>query len=634
MNDTGVHLFFVYEPEHIPLVRARLSAGEKFDIVALEYETELDLKKNGIPFISVQDLAVSPEGEREPLEYTRKLTRAWYTSPEFAFFNYDGILLGEQHAVLMLYHLQWLLYYLVMIEQVCSNIKGIVQISIPQSSQILSITADPIAVYKEHLPVDVARLIAERNGISFEVVSSSLSHLVRYRLHNFLVGMNQRAFHLVTILSNILVEILIRPRQVSILVTDPWSRLKPLMKYMPDAEFVMTRRKEMKIMKWDIWKARARFNHRLDFADRKVRTLAHHTAEGFSLAWDALGETPSISKLFVYKGISFWSVIQPVLENIVKKDSEDAVATIESTKKLLNRYRINCVLLFTSTKGYNNLIARVAENMNIPSIELQHSTEAVEPSTVHSCLPARYLAAYGNLTRTHYENFGVEKWRLESVGSARFDSYAFPIAEGRIEAMRKKLRLDEQCLNVVVIVPIAPSISPLEFPSFTAYAAETVLQAIAGLQENNQKLRLILRLRPGGPIDGLYRHEETFKLFKGETRVSQNEDLRVLLAVCDFVIVCTSSTVIIEALLMHKPIIAYMPRRIDNDLKEYEDAGAVLIARTPEELSQHATFLSDSHNREKAIKRADDFLKENFKFDGKSAERVSALIRRVTSTML
>src|SRR3990167_801318 len=387
----------------------------------------------------------------------------------------------------------------------------------------------------------------------------------------------------------------------------------------------MTRRKEIPNVGRAVWSRRVRFHHPLDFAGRAVRTLARARAEEFARAWDALGESPEVSKLFAYHGSSFWLLAKNVLGAIVKDYGEDAVATIESAKRIMSRYGINCVLLFSSVKGYNYLIARVAERMDIPSIELQHALEVTEPSHPYARLYSRDLAAYGALAKKHYEQFGVEPRRIIEVGSPRFDRYAEAVPPKQLEAARVRLGLEGKSLTALVTLPARGN--SLEPSSFTGYSVADSVDAFAEVQKRFPELRLLLRPRPGK--DSLYERQEIQGRFAAGTPWVQDEDLRTLLALCD-VVISGNSTVVLEAMLMHKPVLMYVSRSIDQDFKEFEEAGAVMMARTQEELLSHASALSGADTRQELVHRADRFLKENFILDGNSTQRVSSLIRRIS----
>ena len=149
------------------------------------------------------------------------------------------------------------------------------------------------------------------------------------------------------------------------------------------------------------------------------------------------------------------------------------------------------------------------------------------------------------------------------------------------------------------------------------------------MQKNIPTLRFLLRPKPGFWRRSFYVRKELLDLFEGETRYVQDENLHALLALSDMV-VSGNSALVLEALMMKKPVIMFLPKKLDHDFQEFEDAGAVLVARTKEELIRHAAHLEDKENREALVKRADGFLRDNFIDDGKSSERVAAMIREIT----
>lgn len=608
------------------MLHARLAAGEKCEVVALDYELELELKKRDIAFSSLRKLTVSIEGEREPIEYTRRLANEWYMSPDLAFFRHEGILLGEPHAGALHQYFGALIYYFSLLEQLFA-LPGTTLVSIPESFRPALATADPTAVFKNRLPTDVAQLLAEQKKVACQIIPAPIVGRTRGWVSASVQDLSQTVVRMLVHALNGIITVARRPRPIKLLSTDPWSRIEPFIKNMDDVELIMTRRQEIKNMQGAIWRTRARFHHRHDFVDRAARTLARQKAREFGQAWDMLGSAPSLAGSFAYHGVSFWPIVREVLSAIVKDNSEDAVATIENTKRLIAHYGVNCILLFSSVKGYNNLIARLAERLDIPSIELQHATEVTEASHPYARLNSRYLLAYGGLTKKTYERFGVEPWRIIECGSPRFDSYATPIPEEKLVHFRTRLHLSGPYLNALMLLPqIHLSLEP---GSFTSYSLQETVEAYARLHKKHLELRFLLRPRPSPWREGFYNREETLALFPGETRLVQYENMQMLLAVSD-IVVSGNSTVVLEAMLMHRPVIIYLPRIIDEEFRAFEDAGAVRIARTEEDLHVQVAALNSGQCRAALVARADRFLRENFVLDGKSAERVAALIRRVS----
>lgn len=612
-------LLLVYEPAQAARVEPRANQT----VVALDYEVELDLVKRGIPFVSLATVAPSPRGDRDVLEHTRMLARRWYTSPEMRFFQYDGIKLGEQHEVVVLYYIQSVVYWTAVLERVLEAHPDARLVSVFETHTFVPPTADPTAAFKEGAVVAVAELLAKRRGLTFVVIPAPAISKGLGQAGVWMIALSQRIAWALSFVWNASMS-LRRPRPIRLFATDPWARLEPFIGGMQDVELFMSRRQEMRTMlPGAAWRTRARFNHRLDFVDAKTRRLARACAKDIARQWDGLGE-PAVAKECTYNGIVYWPVVRQALDAIVRVHAEDAIATIMSTQKLFAHYRVNCVLLFASTKGYNNLVARVAERMDIPSIELQHALVNNEKTLVHCRLNSRYLASYGPLINRMYESWGIAPERLIAVGSPRFDRYAAAPAE--VESLRQRLGVASP-----TVLHIVPQIYlTLEYGNYTSYEVQEAAEALAQAQK---RLSFNVLLRPKlGLRQHYYEREETRRTFSGKAQLVLHEDLHDLLALSDIVVTGTS-TVVLEAMLAHKPVLLYVPNRLDEDFSAFWEAGAVALARTPEELLARLQELMDPAIQAETVKRADDFVQKSFLLDGRSAGRVAALVRRIAGTL-
>ena len=614
-------LLLVYEPSQVPQVALHRTGKT---VVALDWEVELELQKLGIPFGSFASLAQTPKDDRALVEHTWKLALDWYTDPKVAFLEHDGIKLGEQYEVGVLYYIQTVYYWAAMLTRVLATHPQATYLSIFDTFSKVSPTADPTARFKERAAVDVLRLLAQKRGIPFEIIPAPARVAAGGRLQAWRTWAGQRLARVASATWNVLINFTSRSRPIRLFATDPWYRIKPFIKNMEDVELIMSRRGEMRAtVPLAAWRTRARFHHRLDFADRRARALAHERAYAIRAAWGALGSAPSIAEGFVYGDMSLWPVMRPVFDCIINEHAEEDIATIESVKAMFKHYRVNCVLLFATTKGYNLLLARIAERMNIPSIELQHALSTVERGLVHSRLNSRYLAAYGAFTRWVYESWGIEPLRIIDVGSPRFDHYAQPVPAQAQDALRIKLGIDGSALNVLAMVPMV--YFAWGNGNFTGYEAEEVLEDYAAVERAVGGIRYVLRPRPGGD-EGYFVGKEMLKKFR-DARFGHNEDLRALLSLSD-IVVAGNSTVVLESMLMHKPVILY-PQVFDRDFEAFERAGAILVARGRAQLEARVRSLMEPLAREALVHKGDAFVRDNFMFDGRSAERVAELIRSV-----
>jgi len=605
-------VLFVYELAHIPLAQRHTGT-----VVALNYLVELELAARGIPFVPLRSMAQLPEGQHEVLQEARDLAHQWYRAPEMSFFEHRGILLGEQHEVMLSYYLQALRWYLSVYEQVLKALAPHT-VRIPALTRHVPDTAEVTALHKERLPVGVLELVAAQRGSKVEVLPPPAGAQVEGRLRRMRERGAQVWARVATRVLNAVVAHTRKPHKLRILATDPWARIAPVLAHVPEAEVVLARRSQVWAMGvGEVWRRRARFYHRLDFADKVARDSARAQTARFAAQWPQV--LAALRARFVLGGVNVWPVVEPLVRELVLQDSAEAVSIIESYRNLLERLEIDCVMLFGSTKGPDNLLARVAESLGVPSIELQHAIETTEPSYwAHSRLPARYLAAYGALTKAHYRTFGVEEWRVVECGSPRLEHYRAPnnnAAKGEASGM-----------SVLMCGP--HEYLALEHPTHSSYAAADTLadMAWAGQQVGVQ---VLLRPRPGMVGNELYYRTEIQKLFGDNMRLVHREPLPGLFAVAQ-VVVAGSSTVALEAMLARKPVVLYVPNPADHDYDEFVAAGAVYQARTREALAAALRDLQDAHERAAQVERAETFLAAQFAplLDARASERVAALLRR------
>lgn len=615
-------LFFAYEPAHVPLLRGLVGQGKHHTVVAFDREVELDLDREGIPYVSVYSITRPPIDDKEVVERTRALA-LWYKMPELGFLAYDEILLGEQYEVATLYYIQACVYWTSVIRQTFEHFPDHTTVAIPATGLLVPDTADPTAKHKENLPVDCTRHLADTRGIAVEVIETPQSQVLRGRARSMKRSIVARVVHAVFSVLNMCMSVRAGKSPVRMFATDPWSRIEPFVSGMRDIELVMSRRAQAREMLPHIWQTRARFYHRLDFANRAVRTAAASRAQDISTRWSSARESTTLQAQFVHEGVSLWPVVCQVFDDIVARAADD-IATIESIKRLFKRHRINVVLLFASTKGYNLVLARVAERLGIPSIENEHALVNDDKTLVHCRLNSTYLASYGPLINRTYESWGVEPWRLVSVGSPRFDEHAKPPKPEEVEALRNKLALSHD--KPVLLYGMQFPYLSLEYGNFTSNEVWDIMQDVAAVQKE-LGLKIILRPRPGEWRLHFYNREETLALFEDRS-MAQFDSLKNLFAVSDIVLT-GGSTVILEALLMHKPVVVYLPHTLDQDWHYFEEAGAVRIARTYEDLKKHLAALVDAGVRQAQVARADAFVQAQFLNDGQAAKRMAALLRRV-----
>ena len=443
---------------------------------------------------------------------------------------------------------------------------------------------------------------------------------LRYRMMTFLFEQGLYLVNFITTVSR-------PPQKLKIFAIDHWRNIKPFIEKMDDVELVMMVRKEIKNMGWEIWRKRVRFCHPKSFLTSQIREIAHDKQIEFCSQWQVLGNNPKFSEIFYYQDVSFWPIVKKFLDHLITEDAERVICEIESIKRLLLHFSINRVLLRATTKDEFYLTAKIASQLKIPSIEVQHGLVNSERAYLWTPIKVNYFAAYGKLTKEILANNQNDPQRIIEVGSPRFDRYFTQKDNNQnIEVLQTNLNIDPSRPVILLIVPAI--IDPTE--GFYAYNLIKIFRILAKLQDKIPNVQILLKLRP------IKEKEEFFQkviaeIFKENAIIAQYENMEELIRLSD-VVLSYESTVIIEAMIIGKPVVIFYHTMMGKGVSPFElfeKAGAIRIAHTPEELLAHThSLISDDKARKDLVENADTFLKKNYRFDGKSSDRIIRILKK------
>jgi len=104
-----------------------------------------------------------------------------------------------------------------------------------------------------------------------------------------------------------------------------------------------------------------------------------------------------------------------------------------------------------------------------------------------------------------------------------------------------------------------------------------------------------------------------------------------LFEACD-IVYSYYSTVVLEALQFHKPVVLYSAQSLEKEqirfhFRRYADMGAVLIAKEASDVAELLTGLQDEHLRSNLAQKAQQANEAYFSFDGMASQRILELIR-------
>lgn len=398
---------------------------------------------------------------------------------------------------------------------------------------------------------------------------------------------------------------------------------------MDDTEVVFMDRKEIQQTPFlQLMKHRIRFMHPLDNLKKSDVEVAENVSREFLITLESVRTDLKNSPWFTYADINWFPLFDEVLVYAVGHYSQRLVAEYEAFSRIFRKQQIQKILLRASIGGRQHhffLITRVARELGIPTIELQHANEVVEGSSVHSRLAADYLASYGKGTRDILvRNHGYEPDRIREIGSPRFDRYALhkrPASKVR-ENIIEPLTLDST--RPIVFVGMSPEIVDLYFVHFDSYTAAHFLKELHSLMESIPGVQLILKFR-GGNLTDEYR-AYCCTLFPENVYLAEYEDPFTLMQISD-VVLSPNSTLFYEAMQSGTPAVLYPLRSHDCATKEEYKAIAPTPDTLPELVSIVGDLLNNLESRQELVVKQKQYLRGTYSFDGKATERTIALLR-------
>ncbi len=355
----------------------------------------------------------------------------------------------------------------------------------------------------------------------------------------------------------------------------------------------------------------------------RARQLVRAFVPQWQVAKSAVEAIPALS----YEDKNLWLLVEPALDWFIEKYAARPIYEAMSFERMFKAERINKVLLRVSVSMHQShffIAAKVAHMLGIPTIELQHAGAVLDRESAHSRLEADYLAAYGTVTADIYaKNHGIERSRLRLVGSPRFDRYLHKSVlseEARTEAVRS-VGLDPR--RPVVLVAVATDNTVLIPHEFDSYDIAHLFEAAKRLQGAVPGAQVIFKFRSQcPPSHRAYIHE----LFDGKDVAIATDDLYYRIQMSDMVL-SSNSTAMYEVMMAHKPLVLYPWRTTDTVPLEVYGRAARAVFDDESLAAEVSHLVSDASYRAERIKQQDEFLQNNYSFDGQAATRTKALLR-------
>lgn len=618
---------FLYEVSQLASLDALIAkgseGGETPTLVSLDAEIDFALEKRDVPFISGKTL----QNRATPLAYVQagEIIRILFDNEKLSFLQYRNVSLLDSLRFSTHVYISPLFNYIDAIERFVDGVSEVKRLVVPVSVVPVSKTSDALAAEESKAVYEAARLVAEGRGIeceAYDMRSAAFKAKNHWQAQAF--AFKRALFGAVLSFLNTCMALFPR-RPIRILASDYWNSLAPILRELPEAELVLLDRGQaLQAGFRNIWRHRVRFMHIKQFLSWRGKWRARAHAKKCEAEWMVMCPDMLTSLDLTFRGVSLASTAERILTHLVKTAIPDIIADIEGSYAMYDSIAPDAVLLRASAsrQRHFSILPLVAQEVGIPALEVQHGGEYLGPGSGTRHHAAYYLATYGPLVCKEFRSLGYEKERLFPVGSPRFDAYVRNAQKAGGRGSEKGVGL--------TIVSNTPTMDISE--RYGTYSIEEYFKTLGGAVRNIANARLFIASR-STTVRAAFLEEARSRGLSGVSYESVGTTpLPELFRQAD-IFVCSYSTVVYEALIYRLPVIlaTFAPvekMMADFHFSHFQKAGALLIAHSPEELTDLLQKLSaDPEARARMSATGWDFMQKNFSFDGHASERIAKLVR-------
>jgi hypothetical protein len=313
---------------------------------------------------------------------------------------------------------------------------------------------------------------------------------------------------------------------------------------------------------------------------------------------------------FSLNELSFWEQLKPLLIELCNKRFLEAAKEIELAKTLLKKYSFSKILLFHESGMIEQIILQFAKKQKIPVFVLQHglvfeSKEMITESNFQRTIPKKSdcFLVWGDYMKNYLLKNNIESNKIKVIGSIFLDG----LFQNKISSNNnsESILLASDPLAFHRIIDL--SIDQKELYNKTIEEISTIT--------SNLNKKLIIKTHPQKN-----QHEEDItKKIDSSIVVYHSGDIYPLIESSELVIVTDMSTVILEAMIMQKPVISIR-------MKEHYGKPEILNYCTQIPLesldSWLKLFYKDPEIKINLIKKGNEFLNKHIHNHGNASTEV------------
>lgn len=306
------------------------------------------------------------------------------------------------------------------------------------------------------------------------------------------------------------------------------------------------------------------------------------------------------SKFFVFHDKHFWLSFRPVFYDFCKSIFLQGINEIKITEKLFAKYNFSSIVLLQETRLHEQIIIKLAKKNSIPVIQILHGFFSRSESMLNFNKFVRAIPHYsdtylvwGNSDVEYLSNSGYSKNKIVITGSPYFEN----IVNNKIEEYQKSK-------NYILFATDFLALPESKNSSINYIdSCKNILQK-THTAVTNHNFDLLVKPHPNKGIG----EKDMIEQWPRTQFVSG--DALPLIKSSEIVIVTDNSTLILEAMLLNKPVISI---RVKNQYDDSDLFNSGSCIRTDiEDLPIYLNkILNDESFRNNLLKNSKEFLENN-----------------------
>lgn len=598
-DEKSLRIILVDSSTSIDRLKQIVNKSSSTKVIAFDYESRKKLLDNNIEHITCDEFL--NENDLSQIQNEVYNLSKWFDQPEIKdCITYENINIGR------LFHEQFVEFLVKFLKKY----REIYNIYTKYSSSFF--LASGISYEIIHSFTDLVEKV-QGNKQETTFLFDRVRVDFKIKNHYFMIFISRNFYLKLKKLSEILINLFFGPkkrvrRKTTLLVEIHTSRYKELLlkaKDVPLNLFFYGRRRPA-IWNFDTYRIFKKSNSRIitsyALIDKKFKEVVEKEVIELTDKIKKLWKNDEFfCKFFSKRGISSWQIIKPTLMQLIENRVNEVIHEIELVKNLFRKYNFNSIVVFHEVGLTEQIVVGHAKKLGIPVILLQQglyydTADAKLTNQTMTVYPrnADKFVVWGDITKQDaIKNANLSKSKIEVVGAPRYDDMSF----------EEDLSNDDYVL-LAAQGPAYNYVQGHQIKNFENYE-KTISKICKIVLDQNKKL--VVKLHPS-PRE--FDVTELVKKINPKIEVVTTGDIIPLIKSCSVMISMGLSTSIIEAQILHKPVIAIPVVDYNLGIPEIFKTNSCIVCYPENFESELKQLLVNDEFKQKIIQRGKDFIKK------------------------